>query len=204
MLTLSPLPPPSQRQTARRPHPNPSSASLPQQKLPRRAALHLLLLSLLPLPQKALSSPAERFTVLPCPSDTQSCRHVEVHDFRVGTGREAVLGATLYFKWTGRLADRYGWPIQKEDADEVMLTLGKDALIPGFVQGVVGMREGGKRRIFVPAEFGYRDQKMGPLPAAYGDRRRLFATVLNERRFKKAGDLVIDVQLRKVKGIDVW
>lgn len=105
----------------------------------------------------------------------------------------------LTLRWTGRLADRYGWPIQKEDAEEVKLVLGKGDLIQGFELGVDGMREGGKRRLLIPAEFGYLDEKKGPLPERFGDRRRLFATVLNERRFKKAGDLVIDVQLKKVK-----
>lgn len=139
------------------------------------------------------------YRTLPCPASSPSCRPVEVLDFRIGSGLAAGPGATLLLRWTGRLADRYGWPIQKEDADEVELVLGDGELIQGFEIGVTGMREGGKRRLVIPAEMGYLDEKKGPLPQRFGDRRRLFATVLNERRFKKAGDLVIDVQLRKVR-----
>lgn len=102
-------------------------------------------------------------------------------------------------KWTGRLADRYGWPFQRETDDDLTILLDDDRLIRGFRQGIVGMREGGKRRMLIPGELGYQDEAAGPLPNDFGDRRRLFATVLNKRRFKNAGDLVIDVQLKKVR-----
>ncbi|KAI0566550.1 FKBP-type peptidyl-prolyl cis-trans isomerase [Gracilaria domingensis] len=137
------------------------------------------------------------FEKLPCPDE--QCRPVEYHDYRVGTGSPVQQGSIVVLKWTGRLADRYGWPIQNEEADEVKITLGKDKLIIGFEMALMGMREGGKRRMLIPSELGYLDERSGPLPASYGDRRRLFATVLNQRRFKRAGDLVIDVQLLRVR-----
>lgn len=137
------------------------------------------------------------FTKLPC--ESTDCRPVEIHDYRIGNGAIVESGCTVVFRWTGRLADRYGWPIQKEDAEPVTFVLGRDRLIRGFEQAILGMREGGKRRMLIPAELGYQDEKSGPLPVSFGDRRRLFATVLNSRRFKRAGDLVIDVQLLKVR-----
>ncbi|CDF33538.1 unnamed protein product [Chondrus crispus] len=45
------------------------------------------------------------------------------------------------------------------------------------------MREGGKRRIIIPAELGYKDERKGPLPQRYGDRRRLFATDASDLRY---------------------
>ena len=137
------------------------------------------------------------FSKIPC--EEANCRPVEFFDYRMGNGPAVEKGSKVTLKWTGRLSDRYGWPIQREDADDVSFTMGKDKLIRGFEMALLGMREGGKRRMVIPAELGYIDEKSGPLPAAYGDRRRLFATVLNSRRFKRAGDLVIDVQLRKVR-----
>lgn len=139
------------------------------------------------------------FTQLACPVTNADCRPIEIRDFRVGSGETAILGSTLTLKWTGRLADRYGWPFQRETDEPVVIVLGKDRLIEGFEKGIEGMRAGGKRRIVIPGEFGYRSQEDGPLPSDFGDRRRLWATVLNPRRFKRAGDLVIDVQLKKVR-----
>lgn len=137
------------------------------------------------------------FRKLPCKGE--NCRPVEVRDFRLGTGRQVQMGSTVTLKWTGRLADRYGWPYQREGDDDDSFDIARDPLIDGFVQGILGMREGGKRRILIPGELGYKDERTGPLPHDFGDRRRLFATVLNKRRFVRAGDLVIDVQLKRVR-----
>ncbi|PXF48070.1 Peptidyl-prolyl cis-trans isomerase FKBP17-1, chloroplastic [Gracilariopsis chorda] len=178
-------------------------ANLGHVKFTRRQAITIFSLippSLLHATRVSASDTASdqiSFETLPCPD--AHCRPVEFHDYRVGTGTPVEQGSTIVFKWTGRLSDRYGWPIQNEEADEIRITLGRDRLIKGFEMAIMGMREGGKRRMLIPAELGYLDERMGPLPASYGDRRRLYATVLNQRRFKRAGDLVIDVQLLKVR-----
>lgn len=181
----------------------------------RRVALRLLSFSLaaavLPRAVNAArsevshpdSNAAPTYERVPCPGSKPRCEAVEICDFRLGTGRAATVGTKLTVRWTGRLADRYGWPIQREDAGEEVVELGKGRLIEGFELGVVGMREGGKRRLVIPAEFGYVDEVKGPLPKDFGDRRRLFATVLNARRFKKGGALVIDVELKRVRGAGV-
>lgn len=180
---------------------------LPPSPVSRRTILHLLSFTLatnLSHPptharQSTSSPPSPVYHPLPCPPALPTCHPVEICDFRVGTGRVVTPDAILTLRWTGRLADRYGWPIQKEDAEQVILQLGQGTLIQGFEIGMQGMREGGKRRLLIPAELGYLNDVKGPLPADFGNRRRLFATVLNARRFKSAGDLVIDVELKKVR-----
>jgi FKBP-type peptidyl-prolyl cis-trans isomerase FkpA len=123
---------------------------------------------------------------------------LEFRDYRVGTGRAAQAGDEVTVRWTGRLADRYGWPFQRESEEAVMVRLGGGTM-EGFSEGVVGMREGGKRRLVVPKALGYSREGQEPLPSDYGDRRRLYSTVLNKRRFESAGGLVIDVELKRCR-----
>ena len=77
-------------------------------------------------------------------------------DLRVGTGAEATTGqlATVnYALWLydAGAAQNKGRAI---DAGQFSFTVGT-GVIPGFSQGVVGMRVGGQRRIVVPPDLGY-------------------------------------------------
>jgi FKBP-type peptidyl-prolyl cis-trans isomerase FkpA len=80
-------------------------------------------------------------------------------DSAIGTGAEAVAGKTVTVKYTGWLysasaADNKG---AQFDANTYAFKLGLNptAVIPGFDQGVTGMKVGGKRTIKIPARLGY-------------------------------------------------
>ncbi len=45
-------------------------------------------------------------------------------------------------------------------------TLGQGMVIPGWDQGVVGMKAGGRRELIIPPSLGYKDQSPGPGIAA--------------------------------------
>lgn len=70
---------------------------------------------------------------------------VYIEDLVVGTGDEAALGTSARFRFTGWL--RTGTRFTQ---GEVTFFLGNSEVIAGFEQGVVGMREGGTRRIIIP------------------------------------------------------
>lgn len=119
-----------------------------------------------------------------------------VQDLRVGTGAAPVAGCEVVVRWTGRLSARYGWPYQRDGAEDTF-RIGRDNLITGFEEGVLGMREKGKRRLIIPEQLGYTTGTELPRPKDFGDRRRLESTVANPRRI--AGAVVIDVELLKVR-----
>lgn len=123
---------------------------------------------------------------------------LSVQDLRLGVGAQPKLGAEVTVRWTGRLTARYGWPYQREGAEETY-RLGVDKLISGFEEGVLGMREKGKRRLVIPDALGYATGTESPRPRAFGDRRRLESTVANARRVAGAGAVVIDVELIRVR-----
>ena len=91
----------------------------------------------------------------------------------VGTGAEAVTGRVIAVEYTGWLysasaADNKGTQFDSSfnpGRDPLVLTAGGTDTIPGFAQGVVGMRVGGLRRVVIPPSLGYGAQANGSIPA---------------------------------------
>ena len=87
-------------------------------------------------------------------SDT-GLKYLEIKE---GTGPEAANGCKITFHYIGRLAGRQGKIFEDTYADEpYRLTLGKDKIIPGLQEGLLGMKEGGKRRLLIPSSLAYSD-----------------------------------------------
>ena len=70
------------------------------------------------------------------------------------------------------------------------------------------MTPGGRRRIVVPSTFGYTSRKLEPIPRDFGNRQRLYTTVMNTVRMEQeraalgadlAGVVVLDVQLLRLR-----
>ena len=82
-------------------------------------------------------------------------------DTKVGTGAEAVVGKSLKVHYTGYLysataANNKGTQFETSiGSTPLPLILGTTNLIPGFVQGVTGMKVGGERTVLIPASLGY-------------------------------------------------
>jgi FKBP-type peptidyl-prolyl cis-trans isomerase FkpA len=91
-------------------------------------------------------------------------------DDTLGTGAEAVSGKTAtvtYTLWlySGSAADHKGTRIE---SNSFSFKLGTNAVIPGFEQGVTGMKVGGKRTIEVPASLGYGERGSNGIPGNTG------------------------------------
>jgi len=50
------------------------------------------------------------------------------------------------------------------DSGSFSFTVGAGQVVPGFDQGITGMKVGGKRQLVIPSQLGYGDQDMGPIP----------------------------------------
>lgn len=85
-------------------------------------------------------------------------------DVRVGTGAEATTGRTASINYSGYLysataAENKGTPF---GAGSFPFVVGATDIIPGFNQGVQGMRVGGIRRVIVPPNLAYGAQGRPP------------------------------------------
>lgn len=80
-------------------------------------------------------------------------------DVVVGTGTEVTVMDTVSVDITGWLSD--GTQVVT-GTDEPLLVAG--GLIPGLVEGLLGMKEGGERLLLVPSDLAYGDLGKGAVP----------------------------------------
>ena len=87
----------------------------------------------------------------------QACRGdgtLQVIDEVVGTGPEAAAGATVDAHYTGVVAaDGQEFDSSWSRGESVQFSL--DQVIPGWSEGLVGMKAGGRRTLVIPAEMAY-------------------------------------------------
>ncbi len=88
---------------------------------------------------------------------------VKIEDVVVGTGAEAVNGKTLTVNYTGKLQDGtvFDTSVGKTPFE---LVLGAGQVIPGWEQGLQGMKVGGKRILTIPPSLAYGEQGAGSIP----------------------------------------
>lgn len=78
-------------------------------------------------------------------------------DTVVGTGATATAGTTATVNYTGWLYNSSAADFKGTQFDKgtFSYTVGGTSVIPGFDQGVTGMKVGGKRTVLIPSSLGY-------------------------------------------------
>jgi peptidylprolyl isomerase len=90
---------------------------------------------------------------------------LEVQDLIVGKGKKAKNGGTVSVRYVGVLFENgkefdASWKGGK--GQTFQFPLGGGQVIPGWDQGVAGMKEGGRRKLIIPAELAYGVQGFPP------------------------------------------
>lgn len=108
-----------------------------------------------------------------------SVPELKTQDLQVGTGKEVTsVNDTVTADYTGALA-KTGVIFQSSLDSGQPFTTQLSGVIEGWQKGMIGMKEGGKRRLLIPAAQAYGDQAQNGIPAN--------------------SDLVFDITLHKVQ-----
>jgi FKBP-type peptidyl-prolyl cis-trans isomerase len=84
-----------------------------------------------------------------------------VIDEVVGEGPSAKSGDRVTVHYTGWLLDGTKFDSSKDKNQPFSFSLGAGEVIPGWDQGVAGMKVGGKRKLTIPPDLGYGDHGAG-------------------------------------------
>ena len=89
---------------------------------------------------------------------------VSVSDVTLGQGADIKSGDLVSVHYVLALQDGTVIQNSKDFGTPFQFVLGAGEVIPGFEQGVVGMKVGGVRTITIPPELGYGANQAGPIP----------------------------------------
>lgn len=90
---------------------------------------------------------------------------VKIEILQEGSGPETAPGSQVTVHYTGTLTDGKVFDSSHKRGEPFgPITLGAGQVIPGWDQGLVGMRKGEKRRLTIPPSLGYGEQGTGPIP----------------------------------------
>ena len=92
---------------------------------------------------------------------------LQITDEIVGTGAVAEAGDKITVQYVGSLTNGTVFDASaKHGTQGFTFTLGSHMVIQGWDQGLVGMKEGGKRKLVIPAALAYGSQSPAPsIPA---------------------------------------
>lgn len=94
---------------------------------------------------------------------------LHITDLVVGDGKEAVKGALILAHYTGTLEDGTRFDSSHDRGRPFECVIGTGRVIKGWDIGLMGMKTGGKRRLFVPAHLAYGERQVGPLIAPHSN-----------------------------------
>jgi peptidylprolyl isomerase len=86
---------------------------------------------------------------------------LRIEDIQVGNGKEAVKGALITTQYRGTLEDGTPFDSSYDRGKPFQCVIGTGRVIKGWDIGLMGMKVGGKRKLFVPSHLAYGERQMG-------------------------------------------
>ncbi len=84
-----------------------------------------------------------------------------IEDLQPGDGKAVVKGALITTQYRGWLEDGSEFDSSWSRGKPFQCVIGTGRVIKGWDQGLMGMRVGGKRKLFVPSHLAYGERQIG-------------------------------------------
>ncbi|WP_044872920.1 FKBP-type peptidyl-prolyl cis-trans isomerase [Pseudomonas sp. LFM046] len=86
---------------------------------------------------------------------------LQITDIQLGDGKEVVKGALITTQYRGTLEDGTEFDSSYSRGKPFQCVIGTGRVIKGWDIGLMGMKVGGKRTLFVPAHLAYGERQVG-------------------------------------------
>lgn len=86
-----------------------------------------------------------------------------IHDVTCGDGKEAVGGAQVSVHYVGTLENGEKFDSSRDRGQPFQFALGSGQVIPGWDEGIDGMKVGGVRELTIPPHLGYGETGSPPV-----------------------------------------
>ena len=92
-----------------------------------------------------------------------------IEDIKIGEGKEVVKGALLIAHYEGQLTDGTKFDSSFDRGKPFQCVIGTGRVIKGWDIGLIGMREGGVRKLTVPSHLAYGERQIGEMIPVHSD-----------------------------------
>lgn len=86
---------------------------------------------------------------------------LQIKEVRTGSGAEASPGRMVRVHYTGKLLDGTEFDSSRGRGEPIEFRLGTGDVIPGWDEGIKGMRVGGVRELTIPSDMAYGPEGRG-------------------------------------------
>ena len=99
------------------------------------------------------------------PVDQEKLKLITIEDTKIGEGQEVKSGDVVCIDYKGMLLDGKVFDESYKRGQPFVTQIGVGQVIPGWDYGIVGLKEGGKRKLTIPADLAYGSRTTGSIPA---------------------------------------
>lgn len=88
-------------------------------------------------------------------TETTTASGLKIQDLRVGDGASPQPGQTITVNYVGTLENGKEFDSSYRKGKPIDFKIGVGRVIKGWDEGLMGMKVGGKRKLFIPSKLGY-------------------------------------------------